>query len=160
MDVNRFLELFSPRPGNRYILITDKEDETSLGLSEFLKKVDGELRVVCYRDDVSEKNKSTTTQYIHNFSAPFRALPREHDMVIFKDILHLHDNPDKLLKIAYTTLANNANIVIIQERGTMDIEALKEKLENFEFRAANYIDLLPEYDLVVAKKMHMWGNGL
>ena len=42
----------------------------------------------------------------------------------------------------------------------MDIEAMKEMLEEFEFRAANEIDVLPEYDLVMAKKMHMWGNGL
>jgi hypothetical protein len=42
----------------------------------------------------------------------------------------------------------------------MDIEATKTLLEEFEFRAPNYIDVLDEYDLVMAKKMHMWGNGL
>ena len=35
-----------------------------------------------------------------------------------------------------------------------------ELLENNEFRAANFIDIFPNYDLVMAKKMHMWGNGL
>ena len=65
-----------------------------------------------------------------------------------------------ILKIAYTTLANTADIIIMQKKGTMDIDAIKEMLEEFEFRAANYIDVLPEYDLVMAKKMHMWGNGL
>ena len=33
-------------------------------------------------------------------------------------------------------------------------------LEEFEFRSSNEIDVLPEYDLVMAKKLHMWGNGL
>ncbi|MBA1438713.1 MAG: hypothetical protein FAF05_06995 [Epsilonproteobacteria bacterium] len=28
------------------------------------------------------------------------------------------------------------------------------------FRSPNYIDVLPQYDLVMAKKLHMWGNGL
>jgi len=42
----------------------------------------------------------------------------------------------------------------------MDIEAMKEMLEEFEFRAANDIDVVEGYDLVMAKKMHMWGNGL
>jgi hypothetical protein len=48
----------------------------------------------------------------------------------------------------------------MQEKGTMDISAMKEMLERHEYRAANAIDVLPEYDLVMAKKMHMWGNGL
>jgi hypothetical protein len=42
----------------------------------------------------------------------------------------------------------------------MDIESTKELLEKFEFRAPNEIDVIDEYDLVMAKKMHMWGNGL
>jgi hypothetical protein len=48
----------------------------------------------------------------------------------------------------------------MQKKGSMDIEAMKAMLEEFEFRAPNEIDVLPEYDLVMAKKMHMWGNGL
>jgi hypothetical protein len=46
------------------------------------------------------------------------------------------------------------------KKGVLDIEALKEKLELFEFRSANNIDIIKDYDLVIAKKMHMWGNGL
>ncbi|MDQ1245442.1 MAG: hypothetical protein QG565_1783, partial [Campylobacterota bacterium] len=33
-------------------------------------------------------------------------------------------------------------------------------LEEFEFRAPNEIDIVEGYDLIIAKKMHMWGNGL
>ena len=160
MDLKQFLELFNPKPGNRYLQITNKEDEITTVLRELLKKVDGELHLVLYDKNTLKDVKSAQTQYIDNMYAPFRALPREHDIVIFKDILHTHDNPDALLRIAYTTLANNANIIVMQEKGTMDIEVLKEKLENFEFRSPNHIDVLPAYDLVMAKKMHMWGNGL
>ena len=48
----------------------------------------------------------------------------------------------------------------MQKKGTMDMWAMKELLERFEFRSPNEIDILPEYDLVMARKMHMWGNGL
>ena len=65
-----------------------------------------------------------------------------------------------LLRIAYTTLANAADVIIMEKKGIMDVEATKELLEKFEFRAPNAIDLLDEYELVMAKKMHMWGNGL
>jgi hypothetical protein len=65
-----------------------------------------------------------------------------------------------ILKLAYTTLANTANIVIIEKKGVMDIEAVKTMLEEHEFRASNEIDIIDGYDLVMAKKMHMWGAGL
>ena len=48
----------------------------------------------------------------------------------------------------------------MQKKGTMDIWATKELLEEHEFRSPSDIDVLPEYDLVMAKKMHMWGAGL
>jgi hypothetical protein len=42
----------------------------------------------------------------------------------------------------------------------LNIKEIEAKLEKFEFRAASSIDLIDGYDLVMAKKMHMWGNGL
>jgi hypothetical protein len=42
----------------------------------------------------------------------------------------------------------------------MDIEAVKTILEDHEFRAPNEIDIMEGYDLIMAKKMHMWGAGL
>ena len=80
--------------------------------------------------------------------------------MVLKDVFHQHENQKGILKIAYATLANAAEIIIMQKRGTMDIEATLNILEEFEFRSQNYIDVLPEYDLVMAKKLHMWGNGL
>ena len=80
--------------------------------------------------------------------------------MIFKDIQNLHKNFEQLVKIAYTTLANTADIVVMQKKGLMDVAATKELLERREFRAPNAIEVLPDYDLVMAKKMHMWGAGL
>jgi len=48
----------------------------------------------------------------------------------------------------------------MEKKGLMNIEEIKQILEENEFRAANQIDVLEKYDLVMAKKMHMWGNGL
>ena len=110
--------------------------------------------------DLSSKFPDANIQYIKSFTQPFRALPRTNDIVIFKDVFHQHENQEGILKIAYTCLANAAEIIIMQKKSTMDIQATLEILEEFEFRSQNYIDVLPEYDLVMAKKLHMWGNGL
>ena len=163
MDLKQFLELFNPLPANHYLLVTDKIDEIAFALEALLQEVDGELNIVLYEKTPSKLQVSLNTvkvQSIQNMAQPFRALPRDNDIVIFKDVENLHENFELLLKIAYTTLANNADIIIMQKGGSMNVEATKELLERYEFRAANAIDLLKGYDLVMAKKMHMWGNGL
>jgi len=163
MELKQFLELFNPLPGNHYIQITDKIDATTLALQKIISEVEGEFHLALYTEEETEipnELADTKIQFITNLSNPFRALPRDNDMVIFKDVLLQHKNPQLLLKIAYTTLANTADVIIMQKKGTMDIEATKELLEKFEFRAPNAIDILEKYDLVMAKKMHMWGNGL
>ena len=163
MDLKQFLELFNPYPGNSYLQITTEIDETTDAFYELMKGVDGILNLVLYSEDVvdvSSKFPDANIQYIKNFSQPFRALPRTNDIVVFKDVFHQHENQKSILKIAYTTLANAAEIIIMQKKGTMDIEATLNMLEEFEFRSQNYIDVLPEYDLVMAKKLHMWGAGL
>ena len=163
MDLEQFLELFNPYPGNHYLQITTHTDETTDALYKLMEGVDGELSLVVYDEndiDLQSQFPKAKIQHIKNLKTPFRALPRTHDVVVFKDVFHLHQNQKGILKIAYTTLANAAHIIIMQKKRTMDIQAMKEMLEEFEFRSANEIDVLPEYDLVMAKKLHMWGNGL
>ncbi|MCK4973613.1 MAG: hypothetical protein KAR81_00035 [Sulfurimonas sp.] len=113
-----------------------------------MDRVDGELNTAFYNKDNLALNQ------------PFRARSRDHDIVVLKDVFSQHENQDMLLKISYLTLANTANIIILEKKGLLNIEQMKEKLEEFEFRAANDIDIVDGYDLVMAKKMHMWGNGL
>ena len=148
MNLKQFLQLFNPLPGNHYLQISQSRDEISEALENILQDVDGTLDITLYND----KNL--------NFSQPFRALARSNDIVVFKDTFIAHENQKMILKIAYTSLANTADIIIIEKKGVMDIEKIKELLEEFEFRAANDINVLEGYDLVMAKKMHMWGNGL
>ena len=160
--LEQFLQLFNPLPGNHYLQVTTIPDDTTLALSTLMSKVDGELNLVIYGDDKELESPflDMKIQYVDSLEKPFRAVPRDHDIVVLKDIFNQHLNQKMLLKIAYTTLANTADIVIMEKKGTMDIEMIKGLLEEFEFRASNDIDLHPEYDLVMAKKMHMWGNGL
>lgn len=163
LDLTQFLQLFNPLPGNHYLQVTTIPDETTDALDKILSKVDGELGLVVYDENEIDLKKdflNTKIQHINSFEQPFRAIPRNYDIVVFKDIFNIHKNQKMILKIAYTTLANTADIIIMEKKGVMDIEAIKDLLEEFEFRASNEIDIVDGYDLVMAKKMHMWGNGL
>jgi len=138
--------------------VTTIADETTQVLSNLLDGI-GEFSLVIYGekdDSLDFKN----IKYVKTMKEPFRAIPRSNDMIILKDIFTSHENQDMLLKLSYHSLANTANIIIMEKKGIMDLEAIKIKLEEFEFRAANNMDIVDGYDLVIAKKMHMWGNGL
>jgi hypothetical protein len=162
-SLKQFLELFNPYPGNNYLQVTDGVDETTDALYELMQSVDGVFNLVLYSEELLDPSSiypEANIEYITSLKQPFRALPRTNDIVIFKDIFHKHENQKGILKIAYTTLANAGEIIIMQKKGTMDIEDTLKILEAFEFRSQNYIDISPAYDLVIAKKLHMWGNGL
>ena len=148
MNLDKFRDLFTPLPGNHYLQVTTQENEMTLVLKELMDRVDGKLNIALYNDENLKLNQA------------FRAKPRDHDNVILTNVFVSHENQDMLVKLSYLTLANTANIIIIEKKGLLDIQALKTKLESLEFRSPNEIDMIDGYDLVIAKKMHMWGNGL
>lgn len=163
-DLSQFLELFSVQPGYRYIQVTTEVDETTSALYELLINNNAEMRIAFYSEDeipdLQEKYPQAKIQHVKNFNHPYRALPRDNDIVIYKDIFAKHNKQDLLLKTAYTTLSNTADIIIMEKTGVLDHTAMLELFEKFEYRAANHMSILEGYDIFMAKKMHMWGNGL
>ena len=142
--------------------VTTSLDDTTQALYELMKSVDGEFSLVLYEDEkeYASKFEDIKIKSIKSLNEVFRALPRSNDIIILKDIFFKHQNKEMILKTSYTSLANTADIIIMEKKGLLDISLLKQMLEEFEFRAPNEIDVVDGYDLVMAKKMHMWGNGL
>ena len=154
-------ELIHPLPGYTIFYVSPHIDQIAVTLADMLEKVDGRLNLALY--DEHEKLSLIGDVRVQNIDNPkdiFRALPRDNDTVIFHDIFSRHTDKDRMLKNAYMTLANAGQIIIIEKKGVIQTALLKEYLQKHEFRAPNEIDLFEEYDLVIAKKMHMWGNGL
>ncbi|MEA1955868.1 MAG: hypothetical protein U9N02_05165 [Campylobacterota bacterium] len=158
--LTKFLQLFNPYPGSHYMQVTSLPDDTTHALANLLDGI-GEFSLAFYGDKIDETEfKNTNIKYIKNMNQPFQAMPRSNDIIILKDIFASHENQDMLLKLSYSSLANTADIIIMEKKGVMDIEAIKIMLDDYEFRAVNDIDIVDGYDLIMAKKMHMWGNGL
>lgn len=156
----RIRELFNPLPGNRYLEVTTGIDEISFLLAQMMEDVGGRFNIALYREPASAADIKADISYIADTKSLPRAMPREHDVVVLKDIYALHEDKEALLSLVYRTLANAAHIIILEKKGVIDTKELMQVLEEFEFRVANEIDIVDGYDLVMAKKMHMWGNGL
>ena len=156
--MQQFLELFHPLPGNSYLLVATRLDAVADALHEKIEEVGGNFSIALYGEG---KYKNAKVENIDSLSKPFHALPRDNDRVIFYDIFTKHTSQTMLLRLAYRTLANAAEVVIVEPKDTLKSEETCKLLEEMEFRAPNRIeDILEGYDVFVAKKMHMWGNGL
>lgn len=154
-------ELINPLPGYTILHVSTHVDEMVTTLVEILLPVDGRLNLALYNVQEQPLLKGDVkVQMIGNFKEIFRALPRDNDIVIFHDIFSQHTQKERMLKSAYMTLANAGQIIIIEKKGAIATELLQEYLQKHEFRASNTIELFQDYDLIIAKKMHMWGNGL
>lgn len=163
--MERFPELFSPQPGYKILDITSHTDALSRALMQALVPVRGRFALAQYPGTHQAlppcDGVALQQQNVPDFTKPFRALPRDNDIVFLRDVLHRHAAPERLLRAVYTTLANAAEVIIVTENGGADVPAQLAMLERADFRAANVIDGVVEgLTVVMAKKMHMWGNGL
>lgn len=159
---DQVLELINPQPGFKLLDVTSHCDGLTQAIAKHLEPFDAARLAVSQYPGEHQELMCDIDLKIHevpNYKAPFRALPRDNDMVFIRDVLDRHEFPERLIKAVYTTLANTGDIVIISSKPDQ-IEQQLELLERLEFRAGNAIDIWDNISIVTAKKMHMWGNGL
>lgn len=90
----------------------------------------------------------------------FRLTPREFEYAVICDCIDKIEDIDRFIKEVYHSLENSAQIILLTKKGKIDPYKLIDLLDRNDFRAMNKIDIFDDFDLVMAKKMHMWGNGL
>ena len=90
----------------------------------------------------------------------FRLTARESEYVVVSDCFNFTFDFDKFIKVLYHSLENSANIILISKKRDNNLLLMVDLLDRNDFRATNSIDIFHDYFVVVAKKMHMWGNGL
>ncbi len=101
-----------------------------------------------------------TTKEFHQIQPNnFRLKDRNFEYAIISDCLHKIQNKDKFISEIYHSLENSAFIIILQNKENMYIQDILELLDINNFRAVNDIDIFSKYNLVMAKKLHMWGAG-
>ena len=92
--------------------------------------------------------------------ARLKATAREYEYIVLSDILSYCPNKDKILKLMYRALENSGNIIILEKKTNYNKEEIMQAVDESGLQAVNNIDLFEEYNLITAKKMHNWDNGL
>lgn len=158
-----FCDLFQTSPQMKILVATSHADTLIEEVCTFLEPFNATVDLSLYPGEHKEYTSAVIGKKdtIKDFNSPIRSATRDYETIILQDVLHLHSLPLKLLQLIYRSLENSAEVIIVQKCGVMETSEVEAMLEKSEFRAANTIsDLIAGYDVIVAKKMHMWGNGL
>jgi len=153
------LDILRPSPQMKILIIGDEPNEIVEIFSEFLQAYNGTMDIASYTDTNFISPQIKRCDIIKDYASLPRGSARDYEYVILKDTLSIHENPKKLLENLYRSMENSAEIIVLQDQNLLfDTE---DMLDLCEFRTPNKIhDIWKNYDAVVAKKMHMWGNGL
>ncbi|MEA3512315.1 MAG: hypothetical protein U9R37_01800 [Campylobacterota bacterium] len=143
-ELIQFRELFDKFPHLAILHIDNGCSDIKSELLSIIEDLDGEF---IYKD-ISDINP-----------LKFRPKNREFEYALISDCLHLIDDKQKFITSVYHSLENSAFIILLSRKGNMEVGEMIELLDECNFRAVNDIDIFEEYDLVMAKKLHMWGAG-
>lgn len=155
--------LLHPTPHTKIMVVTSHLDSMAEELGDYLAPYEGliDFSLFSGAHQTLTHNAFHKTFTIKDYKSPAGGVPRDYAAVIVQDVLHLHESPRKFLELIYRTLLNASEIIIVQKNASMGIGAVEELLDQVEFRAINAItDLIEGHEIIVGKKMHMWGNGL
>lgn len=144
-ELTLFKDLFQPYINISILHIKKDIDFLNPTIEEVVSSLEGSLKYIPFIDEKSIK---------------LHASAREFEYIVLSDILLYCPNKDKILKQIYRALENSANIIILEKKSNKNLDEIKELLDKTSFVAINNIDLFEEYNLITAKKMHMWGSGL
>lgn len=157
------LDLLRPSPQLRVMMVTSHADALAEELCSFLADCGGTMDVSLFPGEhcIPQRQQICRVDPIKDFRSPLRTASRDYEAVVVHDLLHRHASPLRLLQMVYRSMENSAQVIIVQPKGSIECAEIEALCEQSEFRAANTIpDLVEGYDVTVAKKMHMWGNGL
>jgi hypothetical protein len=153
--------LLHPTPHTKIMVVTSHLGSMAEELSDFLTPYEGLIDVSLFPGDHQNLNPCHKTFTIKDYKSPAGGISRDYAAVIVQDVLQLHESPHKFLELIYRTLLNASEIIIVQKNGSMGISEVESLLDEAEFRAINAItDLIEGHEVIVGKKMHMWGKGL
>ena len=153
-------ELFKTSPQMKILLVGTHIDELSTTLNKFIKQHNGIMDICLFSNTQTDKIEYKTF-YPKDHDSFCSSTSRDYEYIIVYDMLHMHNSPTKFIKNLYRALENSAEIIILQAHNLHEAKKTQDLLEYCEFRAANTIhQIYKNFDAVIAKKLHMWGNGL
>lgn len=139
-----FSELFDVTP-NMLVLHIDNGCD---GIKNYIENI------------VSDHGKIVYKEFKQIEQKRFRLTAREYEYAFVCNCIDTIEHLDRFMKEVYKSVENSGQVILLEKKENNKLQEMIEALDKADFRSTNPIEIFPEYHLVMAKKMHMWGNGL
>ena len=98
----------------------------------------------------------TTLENLPLNQLKIKAKRSSYDYVIISNTFLNQENISTFMKIISVTLRDSGYIIILEDK-EKDLDRVYDLLEEFDYGAVSSIDIFTQYNLVMGKKLHMWG---
>lgn len=165
-QVEQLLEIIQSKPGQRIVHFSDSSSILTKNLSDLCKTHDSAYHLYCTEDTCYDESIGTYEGQDHIRITKFNLRrPRylmqgiEFDYLV-ATLNFTEEDKAVFLEKCYPIIRTGGNIIIIIPNSTYaDRDEWQEILEEQYYVSVNIMDdMLDDYDVIVAKRMHGWGN--
>jgi len=165
-QVTQLLQILQKKPAQRIVHFSDKRQMLSKHLAHFCQIHDNHYQLYCTESSHYEQSKQDYAHSPHVQVLHFKLQrPRyliqaiEYDYLI-STLDFTQNNKSEFLEKCYPIIRTGGNIILIVPRtGYTERDEWRAILEEMYYVSVNIIDdILDNYDVIVAKRLHGWGN--
>jgi phospholipid N-methyltransferase len=165
-QVKQLLEIIQSKPGQRLVHFTDNEEILCKSLHQFSQENDNNYYLYCTEKSFYEHAKEAYNDQSHIRVVNFNTQrPRymiqgiEYDYLI-TNLDFTQEDKSTFLEKCYPIIRTGGNIIIIIPNShSNERDEWQVVLEEQYYVSVNIIDnIFDDYDVIVAKRMHGWGN--
>jgi hypothetical protein len=139
--VDEFATIFSLVPCINILNLNINNKEITDKLNQIVTPFDGKI----------------TTIKSNIFKECVRDIKRSsYDYGVVVDSFINSDNTNNLFKLVATSIRDAGYIIIIEDK-EKDLSNIYDLLEKYDFGAISQIDIFKNSNLIIGKKLHMWG---
>jgi len=165
-QVKQLLEIIQSKPGQRLVHFTEQGEALCKKLHQFSQENDNNYYLYCTEKSFYETSKETYKDQSHIRVVNFNTQrPRymiqgiEYDYLI-TNLDFTQEDKSTFLEKCYPIIRTGGNIIIIiPNSDSNERDEWQTVLEEQYYVSVNIIDnIFDDYDVIVAKRMHGWGN--
>ena len=165
-QVNQLLQIIQNKPAQRIVHFSDNSLDISERISQLCISYDNEYHLRCCDTQSYEILSSQYQDYAHiqvfnfNLKRPRYVMQGiEYDYLI-SSLDFNNEDKEAFLQKCYPIIRTGGNIVLFTPKGDYaSRDTWRAILEEQYYVSVNIIDnIFTDYDVIVAKRMHGWGN--
>ncbi len=140
-ELEEFSSLFDLTPSIAILDLNNSNTEVTTRLNNLVEPIDGKITTII-------------PTVLNEFRAKIKR--SNYDYGVISNTILDFDDKKILMKIITMAIRDSGYIIILEEKAK-SLDIIYELLEEFDYGAVSTIDIFDKYNLIMAKKLHMWG---